>query len=90
MYEESVEEQRYEAAISREKKAFENLISFKAHMVIPVDISASTAKEAMLTMSDKERGSLVSPYALAQYDSRLGAPLLDIGLLIARCYYYFC
>ena len=38
VYEASVEERRYESSISREKKAFTNLISYKAHMVIPQDV----------------------------------------------------
>ena len=41
MYDKSVEEQRYEASIAREKKAFENLIGYKANMVIPLDVPGS-------------------------------------------------
>lgn len=37
MYDKSVEEQRYEASILREKRAFEQLIAHKANMVIPQD-----------------------------------------------------
>lgn len=38
MYDKSVEEQRYEASIAREKRSFESLIANKAHMVILKDI----------------------------------------------------
>ena len=43
MYDKSVEEQRYEASIAREKKAFESLIGHKAHMVIQKDVTAEVS-----------------------------------------------
>lgn len=65
VYDESIEQHRYNGVISREKKAFEGLISSKAHMVIPTDINPK--------MSEKITDSrpLSNPYGLGELDSRM-------------------
>jgi hypothetical protein len=70
VYDESIEQHRYNGVIAREKKAFESLISNKAHMVIPTDVIHPKANE-------EANGArpLPNPYGLGETDSRVSDSL---------------
>jgi DNA excision repair protein ERCC-4 len=67
VYDESIEQHRYNGMIAREKKAFENLISNKAQMVIPTDVMHLKSKD-----ETSAARPLPNPYGLGEADSRMG------------------
>jgi DNA excision repair protein ERCC-4 len=70
MYEGSVEERRYEGALRRERRAFEQLIQHKAHMVIPKDAPPPLNPGDRGGDRDREREREINPYTQTQTDTR--------------------